>query len=190
MLLLCVSFSGFLSKIKYHWHTYWLLFIGALLSSAKRTGWPLETCTRHQNITITSPVVLFFGNPERTCCHISEFKHLSQIISGTVRWLDGGGDGASAYKRVAQPHFSSNPGADDVVHRCSHRFCLRCNHCVGANRQHHTHQDVLLCQIRPKCAESLHVESCARGCFTAGDLRSGGCQPLPVRGVAVRQTGL
>lgn len=98
-------------------------------------------------------------------------------------------DGAVA-RRVARRHRSPKLGAHDVVHRRGHRFHLRSDQRVGPDRQHHAHQNLLFCQIHPECAESLHVQPCAGRRFAAGDLRSCGCQPLPVREVAVRESGL
>ena len=120
------------------------------------------------------------------------FRLLSlRTVSSAVTLSDTWRDGASAPKRVAQRHcYCPKLGADDVVHRRGHRFCLRCDQRVWADRQHHPHQDVLLCQIHPQRAKPVHVQPGAGRCFTAGDLRPGGREPLPVRGVAVRESGL
>lgn len=171
-------------------HTYWLFIIGACWAhwvGGSPCSRPTDEVARnnseggHEIVTrILSPSVGI---------HISLWAWGLSLRRWTLS--DTWRDGASAPKRVAQRHCCCPKlGADDVVHRRGHRFCLRCDQRVGADRQHHPHQDVLLCQIHPQRAEPVHVQPGAGRCFTAGDLRPGGREPLPVRGVAVRESGL
>lgn len=172
-------------------HTYWLFIVSACWahwvggSSCRR---PTDEVVR-SNCKVGHEIVTRILLPSAGI-YIS-IPLSSGTVSPAVTQSDTWRDGASSPERVAQRHCCCPKlGADDVAHRRGHRLCLRRDQRVGADRQHHPHQDVLLCQVHPQRAEPVHVQPGAGRCLAAGDLRSGGREPLPVRGVAVRESGL